>query len=272
MSFFNDLGKKISQTSQGAVNKTRAMTETSKINGVINDSKRKIELAYKEIGSFYFEKYGNNPDPEIAEKVSMVKELNDKINQLQIEVRRINGFATCPNCGQIIKEGFLFCTNCGMKFEQPKPRQEEKVCKSCGYPVMEGTAFCTRCGTPINAGEKEKAVEEYIPQLQNQGYYPQENISNFQDSIYGDVEKTVVMPGDYQKHNYETSREANMPESEEERTTGSLGNIEDTKVPEAKAEPLKSETDEDVKLCPSCGYECKKEALFCLRCGEKLEK
>lgn len=75
MSFFNDLGKKISETSQGAVNKTKAMAETSRLNSAINDCKNKIDMAYREIGNFYVNKYGENPNPEVADKVNMIKEL-----------------------------------------------------------------------------------------------------------------------------------------------------------------------------------------------------
>lgn len=245
MSFFNDLGKKISQTSQDAVNKTKAMTETTKLNGAINDCKRKIELAYKEVGRFYCEKYMDDPNPEIAEQVNLVKQLNEKIEELQMEIRRINGFGTCPNCGQIVKPGALFCTNCGMKFESPEPpvQKNNNVCANCGNPVAEDAAFCTNCGTPVNK-QNQPPINENEPPYQNDElkgkyywYVPSdENGGGDKKDLSGDNTYTST-------YDYSEKPEADEPELNQEK---------------------------DVKICPSCGYECSSNSMFCLRCGEKF--
>ena len=43
MAFFDDLGKKISQAGQNAVQKTKEMTDIARINGMISDEEKKAE-------------------------------------------------------------------------------------------------------------------------------------------------------------------------------------------------------------------------------------
>lgn len=253
MSFFNDLGKKISQTSQSAVNKTKAMTETSKLNSAINGNMKRIDLAYKEIGRFYCERHMNNPEPEIAEQVKLVAQLNAKIEELQAEIRKINGYINCPNCGQFIKEGDAFCTNCGTRFSQP----QETVCPNCGYPAKTGAVFCTRCGSPLNNMPTQE--ENTQPQYgQPQNMYGRGYPETMADSERMNSERM----NNAGAQNYREPADFGNPVREWQDIKPKAG------IPDLQAE--KAKTDPDVKICPSCGYECKKESEFCFRCGEKL--
>ena len=48
--FFDDLGRKISQAGQSAVQKTKEMTDIVKLNSSIADEEKKIRNSYVEIG------------------------------------------------------------------------------------------------------------------------------------------------------------------------------------------------------------------------------
>lgn len=183
MSFFNDLGKKISETSQGAVSKTRTMAETSRLNSAINDCKNKIEFAYREIGNFYVQKYSENPDPEIAEKVNLIKELEGSIKNMQEEIRKINGFIQCPKCGKIQKDGMIFCDVCGEKLREPEPAAE--CCPNCGMPYRPGAVFCTRCGRPRDAmpQQNEHYVQYYNQEQEPQMQQPAQPEQDFQENV-----------------------------------------------------------------------------------------
>lgn len=158
MSFFNDLGRKISETGQGAVNKTKAMAETSRLNSAINDCKNKIEMTYREIGNFYMCKYGENPDPEIAEKVNFIKELDGNIKNLQEEIRKINGYSLCPKCGKTVKNDAFFCDGCGERLRDP---QQDNRCAFCGAVLQPNAAFCTKCGKPRNAAGAQQTGQQF---------------------------------------------------------------------------------------------------------------
>lgn len=47
MAFFDDLGKKITQTGQGVVQKTKDTAETIKLNGMISDEEKNIVNFYE---------------------------------------------------------------------------------------------------------------------------------------------------------------------------------------------------------------------------------
>lgn len=62
MAFFDEVGKKIASTSQGAVQKTKIIAETVKLNSMISNEERNINNAYLQVGKLYYETYGAGPD------------------------------------------------------------------------------------------------------------------------------------------------------------------------------------------------------------------
>lgn len=153
MAFFEDLGKKVSQTSQDAIKKTKIMAETSKINSLISSEKRVISENYSQIGEKYFELFCDNPDENLVGFVAAIKEAQQKIVDFEDQIKKLKGIAGCPNCGTELKDGALFCTACGTKIEAPiaeekeVPQTTQKVCTNCGAALSDGSLFCSGCGT-----------------------------------------------------------------------------------------------------------------------------
>ncbi|WP_443721332.1 hypothetical protein [Ruminococcus callidus] len=50
MSFFDKLGKTVTNTAHSVVEKTKSSTETIRLNGLINDEERNINAAYLNMG------------------------------------------------------------------------------------------------------------------------------------------------------------------------------------------------------------------------------
>lgn len=278
VSFFNDIGRKISETGHEAVSRTKIMSETNKLNNSVNDCSGKIEALYREIGIFYMNKYGETPDPEISPKVSMIKELSENIEKMREEIIRINGFVKCPKCGKTLKNTFLFCDNCGERLRSPEP--EVIRCAVCGAPMAENAAFCTKCGTPRNMP----------PQNFDRGYpnpQPMQNGSEFQQNP-----QPVQNEPEFQQNPQPMQNDTELQENPEVQKTQEPENISEPaenmsqepvhqnfKLTEASDLPptermvLNTQKDENVlqkKVCPACGYEMDASNEFCLRCGEKL--
>lgn len=153
MAFFEDIGKKVSQTSQEAIRKTKIMAETSKLNSQISAEKRVINENYLKMGEKYFELFCESADENLSCFVAAIKEAQQKIEGFEDQIKALKGIGGCPNCGAELKDGALFCTVCGTKLEAPPveekaaPQPTVKVCANCGATVPDGSLFCSNCGT-----------------------------------------------------------------------------------------------------------------------------
>ena len=150
MAFFEDIGKKVSQTSQDAIKKTKAMAEIAKINALISAENKTIWDDYTKLGEQYFKIFGDKPDENLAEYVTAIKGATRKIVEYNDEIRKLKGIERCPNCAAEMKDGAVFCTTCGTKLPEPPPDEStptmDKVCKNCGKVLVEDVVFCPGCG------------------------------------------------------------------------------------------------------------------------------
>ncbi len=144
MAFFDDLGKKISQAGQTAVQKTKDMTEIAKYNSEISEAERKIAAIYSDIGMLYVKLHRDAPEEQIAPMIKALNEVESRIAECREQIKDIKGIALCASCGAQLTGG-AFCSSCGA----PAPAQEKPegaFCSSCGAPLADGSAFCTSCG------------------------------------------------------------------------------------------------------------------------------
>lgn len=64
MSFFNNLGQKISDVSQTTIKKTKDLADTAKLNLNISEEEHKINTAYEQIGKWYVEKHREDAEED----------------------------------------------------------------------------------------------------------------------------------------------------------------------------------------------------------------
>lgn len=162
MAFFDELGQKLTQTSQDAVKKTKDMAEAVRLNGVINDETKKIEAGYRELGKLYYEKCAGREDPIFQPYVAEIQRVEASIREMKETIRQLKGVQACPSCGSEVAAGAAFCTVCGAKMPEP-PKPDGPVCPKCGAPVTADTVFCTNCGTKIPAPEPPQASGPVCP-------------------------------------------------------------------------------------------------------------
>ncbi len=127
MSFFDELGKKISDASRNAVEKTKDIAELTRLNSVIKENESQLDTLYTEL--------------EDTEK-------NRK------SVLELKGLEKCPFCGEEFSADETQCPECG----KTVPRTAQKIndgdgdrliCSVCGYHMRLGSNFCIMCGTPV---------------------------------------------------------------------------------------------------------------------------
>ena len=155
MAFFEDFGKKITQTGQEAVQKTKDFTEITRLNGQKTEIEKQIEEHYLQIGKLYFELHSKEPETAFLELVAFVQEGQVQIRRLEEQIQQIKRTTRCLNCGAELQQGTVFCPICGTKVVEnqiQRPQEIQKVCLNCGNVMREEAVFCSNCGA--------KATEE----------------------------------------------------------------------------------------------------------------
>ena len=91
MAFWSDLGKKISDTTQSVVEKTKISTDTMRLNGLISDEERNVQRIYAEIGRKYMELHGADGDPDFAGLMQEYQTSKAKMEEYRSQIRRLSG-------------------------------------------------------------------------------------------------------------------------------------------------------------------------------------
>lgn len=151
MAFFDDLGKKLSQAGQSAIQKTKDMTDIARINAAISEEEKKINNTYFQIGKLYVAKYTENHDADFAGMIMALKDAEAKICEYQQQVQDIKGIVRCEKCGAEVPNNVAFCSSCGAPMpKQVTPMGEDMVkCTGCGQVIAKNMRFCTGCGKPM---------------------------------------------------------------------------------------------------------------------------
>ena len=131
MSFIKNIdnrGEKTMTFFDDALNKTReAIDVVSKKTGeVVNVQKLKFEASsveskrdkdFKKLGQLVFAQLRDSEalTAEMRGVIADINEKNQKINELEREIAKVQNRRLCPECNTVIGENALFCQNCGKK-------------------------------------------------------------------------------------------------------------------------------------------------------------
>lgn len=125
MSFFDDLGKKLSQAGQSAAQKTKEIAETAKLNSQISDEEKKINDFYLQIGKLYVSLHDENHEADFDELISSLHESENKVKECRQQIKDIKGVVVCEKCGAEVSNGSAFCSTCGAPLPVVSPVETE---------------------------------------------------------------------------------------------------------------------------------------------------
>lgn len=153
MAFLNNIDRKIAQLGQGAIQRTRELSESMKISEDIRREEEHQRLLYKKMGELYYQMFKNQAEDDFKIWCQKISQSKKRMIELQERLQLIKGMKICPYCNAEIDDDSIFCDNCGKKVVQTRQTEEillngdyGKKCLNCGHPLKENQMFCTNCG------------------------------------------------------------------------------------------------------------------------------
>lgn len=189
MAFIDELSRRLTQTSENAMQKTRQMAEVGRLESAIKQELQKMNDAYFQLGKAYVGLHPIDYEDDLAYLVTAITDSEQKVTSLRQQVREIKGITVCANCGAEVPVNTVFCSTCGT----PMPRTaynadtENKVrCTKCGNYVPKNMRFCTSCGgpmMPLPQAQPDPVVQS--PSMQGQPIIPTEPAIMPEDGRFG---------------------------------------------------------------------------------------
>lgn len=164
MAFFDDIGKKLSQAGQSAVQKTKDMTEIAKINSAISEEEKRINNTYFQIGKLYVALHSASYEADFEGMITYLQGAEQRIAQYKEQIQQIKKVTRCEKCGAEVADNSAFCSSCGAQMpKKAAPVDENMVqCPGCGQMISKNMRFCTNCGRPMSAPEPVATPEPVV--------------------------------------------------------------------------------------------------------------
>lgn len=155
MAFFEQIGRRITDAGQGVAQQTKNLTDTTRLNNLISEKKKKMSKLLWELGQDYYHKHKRDTSCEEQEYINQINTLLAEISMHKEEINQIKGVGTCVECGAEVPSNAVFCINCGAKVVTHKNvattlNADARICPVCGAEAGEDNLFCNYCGTKLD--------------------------------------------------------------------------------------------------------------------------
>lgn len=236
MSFWEKIKNNMEVSTQGAVQQTRAIAETMKLESRVSSIEKQIEQQYTLIGKRYYELHAEDPETELKNSIDNVRAYMEEISKLKTQLYKAKGVVICPNCGKESAENVQFCAFCGERIPKrvslENNTNEKTRCSQCGAEISANQKFCTNCGFAVDAAEGTRMSD-------------------------------VIKPSQPFEIKVDCEEENEKIEIPEEALPQNSIDENDATSTEKDAKQLQQN-------CPNCGQPYAEGQAFCMKCGWRL--
>ena len=147
--FFEQFGKKVTQTSQDAMKKTKEFAEIAKLNTQISDEEKRLNKIYMNLGRLYYQLYGNQPSLEFKDLCLAIEGSLKNVEHYEVMVNELRGIKRCESCGTEMPIDSTFCQTCGSRLNEERGSVVAVVCAKSGMENVAQATSCIGCGQPL---------------------------------------------------------------------------------------------------------------------------
>ena len=152
MALFDNLSRKASEVSARAIQKTKEISDITRLNALISEEEKRQNNYYYQLGKQYYSIHSTDGEDIFKPLISSIIESEKNLSEMKKQVQDLKGIQRCEKCGAEVEKGAAFCSSCGSPMPQAVTyvaTSDIVTCTSCGAKVKKGTRFCTSCGRPM---------------------------------------------------------------------------------------------------------------------------
>ena len=184
-SFFEDLGKKIGETTETVTSKAGEMMEIQRLRGQIRTLERGNEADMLEMGRFLYEKYqaGEVMDEQVQMLCEKIDNRTESIERHQAKIEEIKGTNTCAECGKQVEKEMAYCPYCGAKKEEDIWDETEDVIREKAGQAVEFVKEKTAHAMDTVAEKTEDAAEVVVEKTEDAAEAACEHVKDLSEAV-----------------------------------------------------------------------------------------
>ena len=141
---------KMSSFAQSAMNKSKEVAGTTKINMELRNYETKLKKLQGELGAYVLEHPETlNPDKSIEAILLEVDQIQGHMDKLQRNLQEVRNTMECPECGKEIPADSELCPKCGAILRGRPQHEIDGLCPNCSAPIDDGMLYCASCGAKL---------------------------------------------------------------------------------------------------------------------------
>lgn len=166
MEFFDNFGKKVTDTYKSATKASGKLIEEGKLKLTIMDNEAQMKEIFEKIGRQYCESYFRGElfdNSKFENEYEELKRMQLENEQASEKMLHLKNLRKCENCQKEISIENAFCQFCGNR--QPEIKEEEveteaenieeteqqveHKCNNCDIYLQEDANYCPACGAKV---------------------------------------------------------------------------------------------------------------------------
>lgn len=123
--FFDELGKVISDKGKEAAQKAREVTDLLQLKAQVSSERAKARERYAAMGKAFYEQQPEEAKTQFPSLFDEVQTILDGITVLEERIRELEKTKICPVCKAVVDRDAIFCSKCGASLKEAA--EEEAV-------------------------------------------------------------------------------------------------------------------------------------------------